>query len=104
MKDDTKLDASLKEDMGPGRLFDLVMERFSLENDRALARMLDVSPSLISKTRNLKMPVTADLLLRLHEETEMSIRDIKSYLGKKHCKAYSRPYIPLCDRRDQHAM
>jgi transcriptional regulator with XRE-family HTH domain len=100
MKSKTEVKASSIAQSGPAKLFDVVMDMFKLENDRALARLLEVSPSLISKARNQRMPVTDDLLLRIHEETDMPIREIKSYLGKKPRRLVSQPYLSMAS---QHA-
>ncbi|MBX9901680.1 MAG: hypothetical protein K2Y28_12930, partial [Burkholderiaceae bacterium] len=47
----------------------------------ALARHLEVAPPVISKTRNGKLAVGASLLLRLHEVTDISIKDLRALMG-----------------------
>lgn len=66
----------------PNRLFDTVIEQMNLKNDAALARVLGVSSSVISKIRRYKRPVGASLLIRLHEETELSIAALRKLLGE----------------------
>lgn len=65
---------------GPNRLLDTAMARLGLRNDAALARQLEVTNTLVSKIRNHRLPVSADVLLRIHEETDLSIRDLKQLL------------------------
>ena len=62
-------------------LLDSLMKDFNLKNDAALARLLEVAPPMISKLRNGHASVTADMLLRMHDKTELSIRALRSRLG-----------------------
>ena len=62
----------------PTRLLDAVIEKLRLKNDRALCRVLGVAPPVISKIRHRRIPVGAGLLIRMHEESGMSIRELKS--------------------------
>lgn len=61
------------------RLFDFLIKNYRLKNDNALADALDVVPSVISKARAGR-PVTASLILKVHEKYEIPIRDIKVLL------------------------
>jgi len=61
------------------RLFDFLIKNYRLKNDHALADALDVVPSAISKVRAGR-PVTASLILKVHEKYEIPIRDIKVLL------------------------
>ena len=70
----------------PNQLFDSLHERLRLKNDAALSRKLDVAPSVISKARHLRIPVSAALLIRMHEITGMSIHEMKILLGDRRCK------------------
>ena len=65
----------------PGYLLDTVIRRLGLKNDAALARRLEVAPPVISKTRNGQLAVGASMLLRLHEVTEISIKDLRALMG-----------------------
>lgn len=70
----------------PNRLLDDLIGRFQLKNDAALARTLDVAPPQISKVRSGKMPVGASMLIRMHEVTGMSIRDLRDLMGDRRAK------------------
>jgi len=62
------------------RLLDMVMSKLALKNDVALCRCLEVAPPVISKIRHGSLQVGAMMLIRLHEESGMSIRELKDVL------------------------
>lgn len=62
-------------------MLDLVLERNKLKNDAALARTLGVAPPVISKVRNDVLPLGPALLVKLHESTGMSTKEIKALAG-----------------------
>lgn len=64
----------------PNQLLDTMLKTMDLKNDAALSRRLGVAPPVISKIRNRRLPVGASLLIRLHEETGMLIRELKSLM------------------------
>lgn len=63
-------------------LLDTVIERLKLRNDAALSRALEVAPPVISKLRHGRLTVGPTLLIRMHEETGLSIRDLKGFLRR----------------------
>jgi len=65
----------------PHKLIDGLIEKLSLKNDAALCRVLSVQPPIISKIRHGHLPVGASLLIRMHEETGLSIRDLRVMMG-----------------------
>jgi hypothetical protein len=54
-----------------------------LKNDAALSRLLEVAPPVISKIRHRALPVGASLLKRMHEVTQMSIRELRALMGDR---------------------
>lgn len=72
----------------PNHLFDLLLKRMNLESDAALSRVLDVAPSVISKVRNGRVAVNALLMLRIHEATNLSIREIRNLMGDTSTKYF----------------
>jgi hypothetical protein len=70
----------------PSHLLDTLRERMKLKNDAALSRALEVAPPVISKIRHRKLPVGASLLIRMHEVTDMSIRDLRDLMGDRRTK------------------
>lgn len=65
----------------PNKVLDAIMERLNLKNDAALSRALEVAPPVISKIRHRTLPIGATILLRMHEVSEFSIRELKSLMG-----------------------
>jgi len=77
---------SSQETYNPSRLLDTLRERMKLKNDAALSRALEVAPPVISKIRHRTLPVGASLLIRMHEVTEMSIRELRDLMGDRRTK------------------
>lgn len=75
--------ASSEISYNPNFLLDTISKSLAVKNDAALARRLRVNPSHISKVRHLTLPVTADLLISLHEESGMQIRDLRLLMGDR---------------------
>jgi 2-methylcitrate dehydratase PrpD len=74
---------SSQETYDPSHLLDTLRERMQLKNDAALSRLLEVAPPVISKIRHRALPVGASLLIRMHEVTQMSIRELRALMGDR---------------------
>ena len=70
----------------PNRVLDAIIDKLQLKNDAALSRALEVAPPVISKIRHHRLPVGASLLIRMHEVTGMSIRDLRDLMGDRRTK------------------
>lgn len=70
----------------PNNLLESLIEKLNLKNDAALSRALEVAPPLISKIRHRRLPVGASLLIRMHETTGMSIRELRDLMGDRRTK------------------
>lgn len=70
----------------PNRLLDALIEKLHLKNDAALSRALEVAPPVISKIRHRRLPVGASLLIRMHEVTHLSIRELRELMGDRRAK------------------
>lgn len=66
----------------PERLLSTVMKKLHLKNFAALGRALEVEAPIISKVRNKITPVSALLLIRMHEVSDLSIRDLRQLMFK----------------------
>ena len=77
---------SSQETYNPNHLLDTLREKMKLKNDAALSRALEVAPPVISKIRHRTLPVGASLLIRMHEVTQMSIRDLRDLMGDRRTK------------------
>ncbi|WP_338847711.1 hypothetical protein V8J88_03090 [Massilia sp. W12] len=78
----TKLLSSM-EHYNPNRLLDAIIEKLQLKNDAALSRALEVAPPVISKIRHHTLPIGATILLRMHEISDMSIREMRELMSYK---------------------
>ncbi len=65
----------------PNYLLDELIAKLELKNDAALARMLEVAPPVISKIRHHTLPIGATILIRMHEVSDFSIRELKDMLS-----------------------
>jgi hypothetical protein len=65
----------------PDRLLDAIIAKLKLKNDAALSRALEVAPPVISKIRHRTLPIGATILLRMHEVSNFSIRELKALMG-----------------------
>ncbi len=63
------------------QFIDTLIEVMSLKNDAALSRVLEVAPPVISKIRHGQLDVGPTLLIGAHEESGLSIKQMKSILN-----------------------
>jgi hypothetical protein len=70
----------------PNRLLDTLLERLKLRNDAALSRALAVEPPVISKIRHRRLPVGASMLIRMHEISSLSIKELRNLMGDRRDK------------------
>jgi plasmid maintenance system antidote protein VapI len=70
----------------PDNLLDSLIERLNLKNDAALSRALEVAPPVISKIRHRRLPVGASMLIRMHEVSNMDIRELRELMGDRRQK------------------
>lgn len=70
----------------PNHLLDALIEKLHLKNDAALSRSLEVAPPVISKIRHRRLPVGASLLIRMHEVSDLSIKDLRLLMGDRRDK------------------
>lgn len=65
----------------PNNLLSAMIEQLNLKNDAALSRALNVSPPIISKIRHKRLPIGASMLIRMHEISNLSIRELRELMG-----------------------
>ena len=70
----------------PNKLLDTLIEKLQLKNDAALSRKLEVAQPVISKIRHRRLPVGASLLVRMHEVSELGIRELRDLMGDRRGK------------------
>lgn len=76
----------VKNEYDPNKLIDFLRAELKCGTDSALASKLEVAPPIISKVRHRKLPIGAGLLIRMHEETEISIHDLRNLMGDRRKK------------------
>ena len=64
----------------PNRILDAIIHKLKLKNDAALSRVLEVAPPVISKIRHNALPIGATILLRMHEVSDFSIRELRALM------------------------
>jgi hypothetical protein len=67
----------------PNRVLDAVINKLRLKNDAALSRVLEVAPPVISKIRHNTLPIGATILLRMHEVSDYSIRELRALMVRQ---------------------
>lgn len=70
----------------PNQLLDKLIELLHLKNDAALSRALEVAPPVISKIRHRRLPVGSSLLIRMHEISDLSIRELRELMGDRRAR------------------
>lgn len=70
----------------PNRLLDALLENMHLKDDAALSRLLEVAPPVISKIRHRRMPVSASVLIRMHDVKGISVGDLRFLMGDRRTK------------------
>ena len=65
----------------PNKVLDAIIEKLHLKNDAALSRALEVAPPVISKIRHRTLPIGATILLRMHEVSDFSIRELRALMA-----------------------
>jgi hypothetical protein len=86
MNEINETNASQQFQYDPNNLLESLIERLNLKNDAALSRALEVAPPLISKIRHRRLPVGASLLIRMHEVSQLSIKDLRELMGDRRTK------------------
>jgi len=62
-------------------LLDVLINFLGLKNDAALSRELRVSAPILSKIRHGVLPVSAAILVRMHEVSGLSIYELRACMG-----------------------
>ena len=67
----------------PARLLDALRDRMQLESDAALSRVLGVRSNVICRIRHRQRPIVEDLLVRMHEESGLSLQELRLLMGDR---------------------
>lgn len=72
--------ASPEANQNPSLMLDAVISHLGVKNDAALCRALMVPAPVVSKIRNHRSAVSAALLLRIHEVTDLPVKALRALL------------------------
>ncbi len=65
----------------PGDFLDRLQEEMNCPTDAGLARALELTTSHLSKIRHNKVRMGAGVLLKVHTETGIPLKDLKLWAG-----------------------
>ena len=65
----------------PEALLETLQSLLGAKNDRQLAVRLGVQPSQICKIQKRRLAMSPNLLISMHEETNMSLRQLRALMG-----------------------
>lgn len=85
----------------PHKLLDSLIQEMGLKNDAELSRALGVPPPVVSQIRHRKLGVGATMLLRMHEESNVSIATLKELLKASEKKEEPIPRRPMGHEKDE---
>lgn len=75
-------------DYAPGNLLDVLIVKLKVKNDRQLSMTTGYAASQLSRIRSKKQPISAEFLLMAHEETGMSIAEMRQLIGDTKSKYF----------------
>jgi transcriptional regulator with XRE-family HTH domain len=69
------------ESYDPVPLLNAISQAISVKSDNALAKALGITQGAMSKIRNKHKPISAEVLLRMHDISGLSIRYMRTLMG-----------------------
>ena len=63
------------------KLLDHVLKVTGIKNDAVLSRKLEIAPPVLSKIRHGQLKLGASLILKIHELTDIPVKQIKEMAG-----------------------
>lgn len=88
----------------PNRLLDALKDMLKLDSDVALSQVLEVPPPIISQIRHRGYPVGPSILIRMHDVTMLSVRELRQIMGdrRKNVRtSYDEGFVSDAARRQQ---
>lgn len=77
----------------PNRLLDTVAAWLGIADDRALSRLIGLSPGIIRGLRAGRLPVRASILTLMADYAGKSVEELRSVLGDRRSRARMRPIM-----------
>lgn len=66
----------------PNAFVDYLLKKTNLKNDQQLANYFDIFPAVISKIRNHRMTVSANMILLVHEKLGVPVAEIRELINE----------------------
>lgn len=64
--------------MQPHPLLDALQKKLNIKTDVALSKQLDIKSTVLSKIRHRRINIGSGYLIRMHEVSDLSIRELKA--------------------------
>ncbi len=65
----------------PEHFIDGLIRRLGVRSYAALGRVIGLSPSVISKVRHRRLIISSKILIKVHEATDIPIRELRRMMG-----------------------
>ncbi len=95
----TKRDELSASQYAPERLIERLCSAVGARSYSALSRVIDISPSVLSKVRHRRLGVSSEILLRIHDATGIPIRELRRWMGDT--RRYFSPLRPALLERSR---
>jgi plasmid maintenance system antidote protein VapI len=82
-REDAHYESLAYETYDPNHLLDSVLDQLELADDEALARVMEVEPSVMAEIRRMTRSIEAPMLIRMHEMTGLSVARLRNILGDR---------------------
>jgi hypothetical protein len=69
------------ENYDPDALLDYVIDKLHLRSDAGLSRALKVGPPVLSKIRHKHLKISSDLLVRMHDVSDLGLDTMRKIAG-----------------------
>ena len=89
------------EHFDPNRLFDLLIHRFGLDDDAALAHALHIDPYLIARIRYGQHELDPTVLIRVNETFDINMRELRRIMGDRRADCRLNDVLPHPVSRDK---
>jgi DNA-binding transcriptional regulator YdaS (Cro superfamily) len=80
----------------PEVLFERLCARLGARSYSALGRAIGLSPSVVSKVRNRRLAISSEILLKIHDATDIPVRELRRWMGDT--RPYYSPLSPAIVR------
>ena len=65
----------------PEVFLDRLCQKLGARSLSALGRVVGLSPSVLSKVKRRRLAVSSEILLKIHEATDIPVRELRRWMG-----------------------